>query len=179
MVGSCSAIIGDNCWIAVPNPLKICVMRGSTLSAAVPTLDTKFSINVSRSALESPMPVIRFVHAACIIPTEPSMVVAASFAVVPVIPRLSWTAWIAVITSENLAGSRACPVSFSASATSRSSSDFVPPYNMFAVGRYSTTAFRLLHITIQIRLSLDAFAPLALPPAWVYSTPFRVSPPFR
>ena len=95
--------------------------------AAVPTLSTKLFISSSKFASSSAIPTSKFSHAALVAFNEPSIVVLASFAVVPVMPRFSCTAWIAVITSENLDGSSALPVSVSASDTRRSSSDFVPP----------------------------------------------------
>ena len=100
---------------------------GPTFLATLSTDSMSWSVSAPMSASSRPSPVSQFDHAAFMVFTEPSMVVAASRAVVPVMPMFSCTAWMAVMTSENLLGSRACPVSSDASLTRRSSSDFVPP----------------------------------------------------
>jgi len=87
---------------------------------------------------------------------EPVNVDAASLAVVPVISRFSWIAWIALYTSERLLILYLTPVNFSASAKSRCISCFVPPYTVRI--RYDSLdhnrLLRLLYVTIEIRLSL-------------------------
>ena len=70
---------------------------------------------------------IRFLAADCIAEKEPEKVWAASFAVVPVIPRFSCMACIALYTSPRLFISYFTPVNFSASESSLSISDLVPP----------------------------------------------------
>ena len=59
--------------------------RGTMFLAAVSTDSTRSAVRVCMSALSLPSSVTQFVHAAFAMLTEPSMVVAASRAVVPAI----------------------------------------------------------------------------------------------
>ena len=72
-----------------------------------------------------------FVNAAFIEDSDPDNVLAASFAVVPVISRSSCITWIALYTSDRLSMLYSTPESFLASASNLSISDFVPPYPSF------------------------------------------------
>ena len=65
------------------------------LSITVTVLWTKLSVN---SLMSCPLanPVKKFCQADFIDATEPCIVVLASLAVVPVIPSLPWTTWIAL-----------------------------------------------------------------------------------
>ena len=79
-VGPISATIPGTVPMSVP---KISAARGTTCEAAVSTLVTRLSVSCDMSASESPRPVSQFSHAAFAMLSEPSMVVAASRAVVP------------------------------------------------------------------------------------------------
>ena len=57
------------------------------------------SVSCEKSTSSRPKPVMKFSHAALAMPMEPEMVVAASFAVVPVMPMFSCTVWMASTTS--------------------------------------------------------------------------------
>ena len=75
------------------------------------------------------MPVSRFCHAAFMELALPSMVLAASLAVVPVMPMLSCTAWMAWMIWSKLTPSRFSMVRLSTplSLISRTISSCVPP----------------------------------------------------
>ena len=102
--------------------------RPRFLSVPSPNSDvTRLSTDLPMSAdglAKSPM---RFCHAALVELSEPSMVVPASLAVVPVMPISCWTMWIASVMSAYELMSNFLPDSFSASASKRSISLFVPP----------------------------------------------------
>ena len=68
---------------------------GSTFSATVPTLSISWAESSLMLALSLPKPVTKLLHAAFMALTDPSMVVLASSAVVPVIPISVWTVWMA------------------------------------------------------------------------------------
>ena len=114
--GSCAASDTPMRWTA-----------GPTLFATSPMDETSWLVSLPMSAPSVPRPASQFSHAAFAELREPSMVVVASLAVVPVMSRFSCTAWMALMMSLNLDGSSASPVSLLASATSRSSSVLVPP----------------------------------------------------
>ena len=69
--------------------------RGTTLPAVVATDSTIWSVSAAMSAPSLPSAATQFENAALAELTEPSMVVAASLAVVPVMPISSWTRWMA------------------------------------------------------------------------------------
>ena len=126
----------NSCGSAAVMPVMICAMRGPTFWMTVPIESTSWVVNPLMSALSLPSSASQFCHAAFIMPTEPSMVVAASLAVVPLMPICSCMMWMACTTSENLSMDRspispfACLTLF-ASWIRRSISDFVPPYPSF------------------------------------------------
>ena len=70
-------------------------MRGTTLPAAVATDSTSWSVSAAMSAPSLPRAATQLKNAAFAELTEPSMVVDASLAVVPVMPISSWTRWMA------------------------------------------------------------------------------------
>ena len=95
----CGTTSCNSCVATVAIPLMICCTLGITFFPNVVTLSTRFPTNSPKFALSSAMPVSKFCHAAFIAFAEPSIVVLASLAVVPVIPMLSCTRWIASTTS--------------------------------------------------------------------------------
>ena len=113
--------------------LTMTPMRGPMFLMTVPMLVTSWLVSLPMSASFLPSSVSQFCQAAFMLPTEPSMVVEASLAVVPVMPRLFWTSWMACTTSLNLSMLRspAWPLasrSLLASKMRRSISVLVPPY---------------------------------------------------
>ena len=82
--------------------------RGITLLAAVSKLSTSWSVSCDMSASESPRPVSQFCHDAFIMFTEPSMVVAASRAVVPIAMKAS-SSVIAPLATSSAACSAVMP----------------------------------------------------------------------
>ena len=88
--GISSRISGNNVLINFLIPSIAIFILGNKFSPREPKLLTKFCTNTSKLALESAIPVSRFFHADLVIFRLPSIVVAASFAVVPVIPICSW-----------------------------------------------------------------------------------------
>ena len=118
-----------NVW---KNVSAICATRGTTLPAAVMMESTSWSVMADMFALSLPSAATQLRNAALAELTDPSMVVAASSAVVPVMPISSWTRWIASTMSayESMARSPASPfaaLSSLALAMSRFISDLVPP----------------------------------------------------
>ena len=79
-------MIGASWATTSPMPLRIFPIRGTMFPAAVDTLSTRLSMSVPRSAVSSPTPVSRFFHAALAMLKLPEIVLAASLAVVPVMP---------------------------------------------------------------------------------------------
>ena len=77
--------------MSVPIPLIAISIRGRILVTAVDALVTKLSTRTLKSWLSSAIPVTRLLHADFVILTEPSIVVLASFAVVPVMSISSCT----------------------------------------------------------------------------------------
>ena len=112
---------------SLPSPSITVFIRGIRFLATVTTLSTKSEIKPLKLALSSAIPVSRFCQAALAIPIEPLIVVAASFAVVPVIPISVCTTCIASYTSFKLLMSYLTPLSFSASSKSLCISSLVPP----------------------------------------------------
>ena len=116
--------------------LAMVVILGTMLPAAVTSESTSSCVLASMSALSLPSSVTQLDHAAFAMLTEPSIVVAASMAVVLAMPCFCCTRSIAVTMSLKLSMLRfeACPMlaaySF-ASAIRRSISDLVPPYPSF------------------------------------------------
>ncbi len=127
--GACSPSCAPICATSVPMPAAMASTRGRTLSAAVPRLWVKLSSSPPRSASSRAMPVSRFCHAAFMELALPSMVLAASLAVVPVMPMLSCTAWMAWMIWSKLTPSRFSMVRLSTplSLISRTISSCVPP----------------------------------------------------
>ena len=80
-------------------PFSASFATGIRFLPTVLTLETRFAVSFDMSALPLAMPVRRFCHAAFMEEMEPEIVSDASFAVVPVIPILSWTTWIALTMS--------------------------------------------------------------------------------
>ena len=68
---------------------SVSAIRGTRLSATAITESTRLLISTPMSCDGSAIPVSRFVHADFIMPMEPCIVVAASFAVVPIAARAS------------------------------------------------------------------------------------------
>ena len=130
LVTTCIAlgmIFSDPFSTSFATPSRDFSTRGIMLSPAVSTLSTKSSISLSKSWLSSDTPTIRFCHAAFTDFTEPCIVVADSFAVVPVISNSLCTTCIALIMSDRLEISYFTPDNLSASARRRFISSFVPP----------------------------------------------------
>ena len=129
---TCAAISGP-CVTTVPtNVPTICPTRGPTLSTTWPIDSSSCPLSSCMSAVSEPRPVTQLAHAAFAMLMEPSMVCAASLAVVPMMPCFSWIRSMAVTMSEKLSIERslARPVAAAysfASAMRRSISDFVPP----------------------------------------------------
>ena len=112
---------------------------GPIFLATVSTESTNWSVRLSKLASSLLMPVSKFVQALFIELIEPSIVVAASFAVVPEISRLFCITDIAFIIFPN-SKEPSSTVTFksfwisvilAASVISLSISDFVPPYPSF------------------------------------------------
>ena len=99
--GSSAAMSGASSLISVVTPERACFMTGRMFFAKVFTVLTISLIRFFRSAFLSPIPAIRFAHAAFTEPREPETVVAASFEVVPVMSRSVCTLWIASIILSN------------------------------------------------------------------------------
>ena len=115
---------------AVNRPLPIWRMRGATFLTTVVKLVTSWPLRADMSTSLRPRPVSQFCQADFMLATEPSMVVEASLAVVPVMPRFCWTRWMAWTTSLKLLMSNFLPMAWgssSASLSRRSSSLLVPP----------------------------------------------------
>ena len=66
------------------------------ISARFLTMFSAAAANASASAVASPLPFMKLSHAAFAEFMEPSMVVAASFCVVPVMSSSPWITWIAL-----------------------------------------------------------------------------------
>ena len=106
--------------------------RGRMFFNAVPMESASCWLRAPMSAFSLPSPASQFCHAAFIEFTDPSMVVAASLAVVPLMPRLFCTRLMASVTSANESMERSLPSfitpgSLFASAMSRCISVLVPP----------------------------------------------------
>ena len=120
----------------LPNETAISPTLGTTFRPAVMTDSTSWSVRAPMSASSFPSPVSQFCHEAFIIVMLPSMVLAASAAVVPVMPISVWTTWIALtmLSKLRLPSSTVSPSCFctsvrrDASLMSLSISDWVPPY---------------------------------------------------
>ena len=118
--------------MAATTPLAIWPTRGRMFFSAVPMLSLSCWLNALMSALLLPRPASQFCHAAFIEFTDPSMVVAASRAVVPLMPICFWTRLMASTTSLKLSMLRSLPSlstpgSLLASEMRRCISVFVPP----------------------------------------------------
>ena len=94
-----SPISGSSSAMALPRFAMISPMRGMTLLAAVTTDSISSSVRAPMSASSLPSSVTKFCHAALAMLTEPSMVVAASRAVVPLMPCFCCTSSMAATTS--------------------------------------------------------------------------------
>ena len=108
-------------------------MTGRTFSMTVPAASISCCVMERRSASGLASAVSQFFQAAFIMFTLPSMVVAASFAVVPVMPIFSCMMWMASVTSanESMLRSAISPLAFLtafASLIILAISAFVPPY---------------------------------------------------
>ena len=89
-VGTFSNITGNSLSIKFPIPLSTISILGRIFLPNALALDTKSFILFSKvSTLSSAILVSTFFHAALVIFKEPCIVSIASFAVVPVIPKLS------------------------------------------------------------------------------------------
>ena len=122
------AISTPNSEIAVGRVDNTCLMTGSRLLANVFAELIKSFNASSKSASGFASATIKFSHAAFVIPNDPCKVVAASFAVVPVIPICSCTTWIAFTTLSNERLFAFILLSTAAaSRTSRFISSCVPP----------------------------------------------------
>ena len=91
---------GASSLMSVVTPERACFMTGIIFFAKVFTVLTISLIRFFRSAFLSPIPAIRFAHAAFTEPREPETVVA-SLEVVPVMSRSVCTLWIASIILSN------------------------------------------------------------------------------
>ena len=80
-------------------PLPICATLGATFVATAPIDSSSCCVSCEKSTSSRPSPVMKFSHAAFAMPMEPLIVVAASLAVVPVMPMFSCTVWMASTTS--------------------------------------------------------------------------------
>ena len=124
--GNSSPIAGMAC----PNASGKAAARFSTIGVTFFTtllklLVTSFT-SLPMSAFSLPRPANKFCMAALVLPHEPLMVSAASFAVVPVMPISVWMTWIASVISEKEVMSNVFPASFPASSSRRCISSCVP-----------------------------------------------------
>ena len=116
-----------------PKLVSAVAAAGTTFPSTVSTDSPKSPIAVRTfSSVPPPIVVARFCQAALAIEVDPSMVVAASLAVVPAICCFSWIDWIASIWSakESIVRSELCPILARYSLASlirRSISSLVPP----------------------------------------------------
>ena len=130
--GSRSTRLLNSEGIAETTPLAMAPIRGRMFFNAVPMDSANCWLRAPMSAFSLPSPASQFCHAAFIAPTEPSMVLAASSAVVPEMPISFWTRLMASTTSENESMLRSLPSlstpgSLFASEMRRSISLLVPP----------------------------------------------------
>lgn len=100
--------------------------------AAIAIDSTTFCVASPISASLFPSSVSQFSHAALSVLSEPSIVDAPSSAVVPVMPSISCTSWMACTWSEKLSivrsPARPCALSYSLAVSMRRCiSAFVPP----------------------------------------------------
>lgn len=129
---SLEAISGPLAMSVSPSDEAICPMRGMMLPAAITALSTSWSVSAPTSAPSSARPASQFCQDARMLATEPEMVVAASCAVVPVMPISVCTIWMASVMSAKLSMERSAispwaTLTLLASAMSRSISALVPP----------------------------------------------------
>ena len=131
---SCTAVA--SCWQSETAIAGIVEASLGMISARFFKITNAAVLNDSANSSAVIEPVKKLSHAAFAEFTDPSIVDAASFAVVPVIPISSWMIWIASVTSakESIDRSAISPfasLTLLASAISRSISVFVPPYPSF------------------------------------------------
>ena len=126
-----SSSTGANCSMASGSLTIISPSRlpsiGMALASSVDALSTISPKIAEKSASGSASATSRLSHDAFMALNDPCIVVEASCAVVPVMPSSVCMTWIASYTSERLFMSYLTPDIFSASFSSRSISERVPP----------------------------------------------------